>query len=297
VTTTNGASRSDGAPGKRAFEPGDLVAGRYRIVRLLGAGGAGEVYEAADGALGEAVALKTLAPALAGDGVERERFRREIQAARKITHANICRIFDLGSHAVAGRERLFLTMELLSGETLAERLGRGPRFQAATALPIATQIAAGLDAAHAAGIVHRDLKPANVMLVAAPARVVLTDFGIALSEEQISIRLTRTGELVGTPAYMAPEQGDPAPVGPAADVYAFGLLLYEMLSGVLPFPEGASPLETVLRRRREAPRPLVAQVPELDPRWAAAVHRCLERDPSRRFARASDLIAAVGGGR
>jgi serine/threonine protein kinase len=297
VTTTNGASRTDDAPGKRAFAPGELVAGRYRIVRLVGAGGTGEVYEAADAALGGAVALKTLAPELASDGVERERFRREIQAARKITHPNVCRIFDLGTHVAAGRERLFLTMELLSGETLADRLARGPRFSPATALPVATQIAAGLDAAHAAGIVHRDLKPGNVMLVAVPDRVVLTDFGIALSEEQVNIRLTRTGELVGTPAYMAPEQGDPAPVGPAADVYAFGLLLYEMLSGGLPFAAAASGLETVLRRRREPPRPLRDALPGVDPRWAAAIHRCLEREPARRFARASDLVAAVGGGR
>ncbi len=299
MTNTNGASRTDGAPGKRAFAPGDLVAGRYKIVRLLGAGGTGEVYEAMDGALGGAVALKTLSPAVAGDGVERERFRREIQAARKITHSNVCRIFDLGTQTAGGRERMFLTMELLAGESLAERLARGPRFTTAAALPLATQIAAGLEAAHAVGIVHRDLKPGNVMLVPGPgdsgARVVLTDFGIALSEEQASIRLTRSGELLGTPQYMAPEQGDPGPVGPATDVYAFGLLLYEMLSGATPFVAGATPLETVLRRRREAPRPLREVAPDVAPRWAAAIHRCLERDRVRRFARAPELIAALGG--
>jgi serine/threonine protein kinase len=307
VTNTNGASRTDGAPGTRAFVPGDLVAGRYKIVRLLGVGGTGEVYEAEDGALGGAVALKTLAPELAGDGVERERFRREIQAARKITHTNVCRIFDIGTQLVPSREgrssppgaqagaRLFFTMELVVGETLAARLTRGPRFTTVSALPLATQIAAGLDAAHAAGVVHRDLKPGNVMLEAVSSRVVLTDFGIALSEEQAGIRLTRTGELLGTPAYMAPEQGDLGPIGPATDVYAFGLVLYEMLSGTAPFTPGATPLETVLRRRRDAPRPLAAAVPGVDPRWADAIHRCLARDPARRFSRAGDALAAAVG--
>jgi len=292
VTDTTGPTRT---PGKGAFGPGQLIAGRYRIVRLLGVGGTGEVYEAEDGALGGTVALKTLAPALAGDGVERERFRREIQAARKITHVNVCRIFDLGTHAVDGRERLFFTMERLAGETLAARLVRGPRFTTAAALPIATQIAAGLDAAHAAGVVHRDLKPGNIMLGESPLRVVLTDFGIALSEEQASIRLTRTGELLGTPAYMAPEQGELGPIGPATDVYAFGLVLYEMLSGTSPFAPAATPLATVLRRRRDAPRPLADAVPGIDPRWAEAVLRCLAREPARRFARAGDAIAAVTG--
>jgi serine/threonine protein kinase len=307
VTNTNGASRTDGAPGTRAFVPGDLVAGRYKIVRLLGVGGTGEVYEAEDGALGGAVALKALAPELAGDGVERERFRREIQAARKITHINVCRIFDIGTQLVPSREgrsspsgaeggaRLFFTMELVVGETLAARLTRGPRFTTVSALPLATQIAAGLDAAHAAGVVHRDLKPGNIMLEAVSSRVVLTDFGIALSEEQAGIRLTRTGELLGTPAYMAPEQGDLGPIGPATDVYAFGLVLYEMLSGTTPFTPGATPLETVLRRRREAPRPLAAAVPGVDPRWVDAIHRCLARDPARRFSRAGDALAAAVG--
>jgi serine/threonine protein kinase len=294
VTETNGPSGKAGGPGKRAFGPGDLIAGRYRIVRLLGAGGTGEVYEAADGALGGAVALKTLSRALAGDGVERERFRREIQAARKITHTNVCRIFDLGTEVV-DTIRLFFTMELVVGETLADRLARGPRFTTAAALPIAAQIAAGLDAAHAAGVVHRDLKPGNVMLESATSRVVLTDFGIALSEEQAGIRLTRTGELLGTPAYMAPEQGDLGPIGPATDVYAFGLVLYEMLSGSMPFSSGATPLETLLRRRRESPRPLAAAVPGIDPRWADAVRRCLARDPGQRFARAGDALAAATG--
>jgi serine/threonine protein kinase len=293
VTDTIGPTRT---PGKGAFGPGELIAGRYRIVRLLGAGGSGEVYEVEDGALGGTVALKTLAPERAGDGVERERFRREIQAARKITHPNVCRIFDIGTQVAAGRERLFLTMELLAGETLADRLARGPRFTTATALPIAAQIAADLDAAHAAGVVHRDLKPGNVMLVDVPPRIVLTDFGIALSEEQAGIRLTRTGELLGTPAYMAPEQGDPGPVGPATDVYALGLVLYEMLAGVSPFAAGASALETLLRRRRDPPRPLRDVVPDVDPRWAAAIHRCLERDPVRRFARAGHVIAALEAG-
>jgi serine/threonine protein kinase len=276
------------------------VAARYRIVRRIGSGATGDVYEALDSALGGAVALKTLKPAVAGHAIQLERFRREIQSARKVTHPNVCRIFDMAVDAGAGGTgRFFLTMELLPGPSLNQRLEAGPRFSAAEAFPILAHIADGLSAAHAAGVIHRDLKPGNIMLVAQPGsapspRAVITDFGIALSDEQGDIRLTQSGELVGTPEYMAPEQADNTPGTPAIDIYALGLIAYEMLSGRLPFDAGDTPLETVLRRRREPPRPLRDLLPDVDRRWEAAIFRCLDRAPERRFQRAAQLVAALG---
>ncbi len=302
MTKSNGdATHRDGpTAGKSAFSPGDVVVGRYRIVRVIGSGGAGEVYEATDTQLGGSVALKTLRPALAGHAIQLERFRREIQNARKVTHFNVCRIFDIGIDGARGRERFFLTMELLAGKSLAQRLELAAAYAVDEALPIAEQIAEGLQAAHDAGVVHRDLKPGNIMLLAPPTgrlapRAVITDFGIALSDEQGDIRLTQSGELVGTPEYMAPEQADLGPALPASDIYAFGLILYEMLSRRRPFDAAETPLGTVLKRRREPPRPLREVLPGADRNWEATIARCLERDPARRFTRASDVVAALAG--
>jgi serine/threonine protein kinase len=300
LTKSNGDAthRDSPASGKSGFSPGDVLGGRYRIVRAIGAGGAGEVYEAVDTQLGGNVALKTLRPGLAAHAIQLERFRREIQNARKVTHLNVCRIFDIGIDSSRGRERFFLTMELLAGRTLAQRLEAGPPYSTEEALPIAAQIADGLQAAHDAGVVHRDLKPGNIMLMApltgrlAP-RAVITDFGIALSDEQGDIRLTQSGELVGTPEYMAPEQADLGPALPASDIYAFGLILYEMLTRRRPFDAADTPLGTVLKRRREPPRPLREVLPGADRVWEATISRCLERDPARRFARAADVVAAL----
>jgi serine/threonine protein kinase len=281
-----------------AFVPGDQVASRYNVVRLIGSGGTGEVYEAIDTALGVSVALKALKPSFASSGVQLERFRREIQNARKVTHFNVCRIFDMGIQNGAGRDRFFLTMELLAGVTLADRIERGARYKPDEALPIVAQIADGLDAAHEAGVIHRDLKPGNIMLLPPPTgrfaeRAVITDFGLAVSEEQSDMRLTQSDELVGTPEYMAPEQAEPGPATPATDIYALGLILYEMLSKRRPFESAGTALATVLVRRRFPPRPLREVVADVPVAWEAAVHRCLEREPGRRFATAGDVIAAL----
>ena len=281
-----------------AFVPDDLVASRYKVVRLIGSGGTGEVYEAIDTALGVSVALKALKPSFASSAVQLERFRREIQTARKVTHFNVCRIFDMGIQNGAGRDRFFLTMELLAGVTLADRIERGAPYTPEEALPIVAQIADGLDAAHKAGVIHRDLKPGNIMLLPPPTgrfaeRAVITDFGLALSEEQSEMRLTQSDELVGTPEYMAPEQAEPGPATPATDVYALGLILYEMLSKRRPFESAGTALATVLVRRRSPPRPLREVVPDVPAAWEAAVHRCLERPPGRRFATAGEVVAAL----
>jgi serine/threonine protein kinase len=304
LTDSKGDIRHDGSSSSKgaAFSPGDVIAGgRYRIVRLIGRGGTGDVYEALDTALGDAIALKTLNPSFAGNAIQLERFRREIQSARRVTHPNVCRIFDMGVHGGGdGRQgRFFLTMELLGGPSLAQRLEAGPAFSTAEALPVLDQIAAGLEGAHAAGVIHRDLKPGNVMLLpaspAGAARAVITDFGIALNDAQGELRLTTSGELLGTPEYMAPEQADVGPSTPAADIYALGLIAYEMLTLRLPFERAENPLATVLRRRREPPRPLRELLPRVDPIWEAAVMRCLERLPERRFQRAPQLMAALRG--
>ena len=299
-------TKSSGDAGERngpsatrsAFVPGDLVAARYKVVRLIGSGGTGEVYEAIDTALGVTVALKALKPSVAGSAVQLERFRREIQNARKVTHFNVCRIFDMGIQSGVGRDRFFLTMELLAGTSLAERIERGDRYTPEEALPIAAQIADGLVAAHAVGVIHRDLKPGNIMLLPPPTgrfaeRAVITDFGLALSEEQSDMRLTETDELVGTPEYMAPEQAEPGPATPATDIYALGLILYEMLSKRRPFESAGTALATVLVRRRFPPRPLREVAPDVPAAWQAAVHRCLERLPGRRFQTAGAVIAAL----
>jgi len=294
----NAGERNGPSSARSAFAPDDVVAARYKIVRLIGSGGTGEVYEALDTALGVTVALKALKPSVAGSAIQLERFRREIQSARKVTHFNVCRIFDIGIQNGSGRDRFFLTMELLAGPSLADRIEKGDRYTPEEALPIATQIAEGLDAAHAVGIVHRDLKPGNIMLLPPPTgrfaqRAVITDFGIALSEEQSDMRLTESDELIGTPEYMAPEQAEPGPATPATDVYALGLILYEMLSKRRPFETAGTALATVLVRRREPPRPLHEVLPDVPAAWEAAIHRCLEREPARRFSRAGQLIAAL----
>jgi eukaryotic-like serine/threonine-protein kinase len=300
VTSSDNDSsrRGRGADPQVTFAAGDVVAGRYKILDLLGSGGTGEVYRATDQALGGTVALKTLKHGVAKHPVLLERFRREAQNALRVTHANVCRIRDIGIHAVGGHKRFFLTMELLEGESLAVYLARRPPLSTAEALPLLTQIAEGLQAAHDSSVVHRDLKPGNVMLLPpAPGRegprAVITDFGLAISEEQIALGLTESSELIGTPEYMAPEQTEPGSTSPALDIYALGIIAYEMLTKRLPFAAGATPIQTMLLRRRERPQPLAAALPGADPVWDAAILRCLERAPAARFPRAMDFVSAL----
>ncbi len=271
--------------------PGQLLAGRYRIVVGLGRGAVGEVYEAQDLELDERVALKILRPEIAGSDRTLQRFKREIHLARKVTHPNVCRVFDLVYHG----ELAFLTMELLEGETLADLLARRGRLPPAAALPIVRQVAAALAAAHAVGVVHRDLKSGNVFLVEATGgrRAVVTDFGLAASPlAGDAASLTATGELVGSPAYMAPEQVRGEEPTPATDVYALGVVLYEMVTGELPFT-GKSAFYTALKRLQEPPPSPRVLAPELDPAWEAVILRCLAREPGERFASAGEVAAAL----
>ena len=298
------AVRSPAARG-RTFDAGDLVSGRFRVVRFIARGGMGEVYEAEDLELGERIAIKTIREDIAEDERVNQRFRREVQLARKITHPNICRIFDLFQHQFAGLREgappvLFVTMELLSGETLAQRLKRDGPMTAEQARPIVAQMAAALSAAHAADIVHRDFKSSNVVLLPParpwdPPRAVVTDFGLAysVSDSTKGVTLSGSGDLLGTPDYMAPEQVEGGPVTPATDVYALGIVLYETVTGVRPFV-GDTPIASALRRVAGPPaKPPRELAPNLPPAWDAAIMTCLARLPSRRFPDASFVLQAL----
>jgi tetratricopeptide (TPR) repeat protein len=280
-----------------------ILSGRYELVRFIASGGMGEVYEARDRTLRAVVALKTIRPSIAENRKAVDRFLREIHLARQVTHPNVCRIFDFHEHAYPASEGetppplLFLTMELLSGETLAQRLVRS-RPDLDEAKNLVTQIAAGLDAAHAAGIVHRDFKSSNVMLVPSSrggVRAVVTDFGLARTAgEDAGVSISDTGDVVGTPAYMAPEQVEGKPVTAAADLYALGIVMYEMVTGERPFTGGSAMSVALKRLQGPPPRPTTL-VPNLDPRWEDAILRCLDRDPGRRYERALDIVAALEG--
>ena len=212
---------------------GELFAARYAVEAVLGEGGMGAVYRVLDRELDESVALKLLRPEWAESQDALDRFRREVKLARRVTHPNVARTYDLG----ANEGVRFLTMELIDGEPLSKRVGAGKRMQLGEALRIVGEVARGLTAAHTAGVVHRDLKPDNIMLGGDDERVVITDFGIArLAEGANAGNATRTiGSAIGTPAYMAPEQVEGRELDGRADIFALGIVLYEMLTGELPF--------------------------------------------------------------
>jgi tetratricopeptide (TPR) repeat protein/tRNA A-37 threonylcarbamoyl transferase component Bud32 len=276
---------------------GDLLAGRFRVVAFLGAGAVGEVYAAEDEALGGRVAVKGLRPEIAADAAAIERLQRELHLTRAVTHRNVCRTYD-GFVDAGGR--LFLTMELLPGEPLDTHLARRGRLPAAEAEEVLRQIAEGLAAAHAAGVVHRDLKTGNVFLVDdgerddgnGVRRVVVADFGLARSLLAGGGSATRTGEVMGSPAYMAPEQVRGEPVTAATDVYALGVIAYELVTGELPF-QGETGFVTALKRLTDPPPPPRRLAPELPAVWDEAVLRCLAADPGDRFADPRQLPRAL----
>lgn len=266
------------------FLPGRLLAGRYRIIALLGKGGMGEVYRADDLTLGQAVALKFLPEAAASDEALLERFRNEVRIARRISHPNVCRVYDVGD--VDGQT--FFTMEYVDGEDLASLLRRIGRLPHDKAVEIARQLCAGLAAAHAKGVLHRDLKPANIMLDGR-GQVVITDFGLAGVGDDIRGQEIRSG----TPAYMAPEQLEGREVSTRSDVYALGLVLYEIFTGKRAFAE--IPAELRARGERTPSRPS-SVVKDLDPAIEKVILRCLETEPASRPATALSVAAALPGG-
>lgn len=278
---------------------GVILCGRFRIDRLLGEGGMGSVWAAFDSQLSEEIAIKTIRTGNTGDTGGVARFKRELQLARRIGHPNICRVYELFEDPSVTPPRLFLTMELLEGETLAARLRRTRKLSPQDAMPIIRQLTAGLTAAHAAGVIHRDFKPANVMLVPAPGgdRAVIMDFGLARTNQAVAgDGATQSGILIGTPEYMAPEQIAGGTVSPATDVYALGLTMYEMLRGQSAFA-GKSTLESWMRRAREGPPKLSGSVVGLNPRLDRVIARCVEYEPADRFVSVDDVWAALEGTR
>ncbi|MCZ7681848.1 MAG: serine/threonine protein kinase [Sandaracinaceae bacterium] len=266
---------------------GQLIAGRYELASMLGRGGMGCVYRVRDRELDEIVALKVLhRDLLASDGML-ERFRQEVKLARRVTHKNVARTYDIGEH---GGDR-FLTMELVEGEPLASLLERAGALSVGEALRIAREMCAGMIAAHEAGVIHRDLKPENVC-IARDGRVVLMDFGIARTHLPGSARQT-SGKMLGTPGYMAPEQVQASDrIDARADVYAFGAVLYEMLTGEVAWP-GESPIVVAAARLWSPPPDPRARRAELPAELARLVLRCMAREPEARIPSARELAAAL----
>src|SRR5215472_14393736 len=287
--TASGSSRSSSristfpeySVSEGRFLPGRLVAGRYRVIALLGKGGMGEVYRADDLTLGQAVALKFLPDAAAHDEALLERFRNEVRIARRVSHPNVCRVYDVGE--VDGQT--FFTMEYVDGEDLASLLRRIGRLPQDKAIEISRQLCAGLGAAHGKGVLHRDLKPANIMLDGR-GQVVITDFGLAGVADDIRGPEVRSG----TPAYMAPEQLAGKEVSTRSDIYGLGLVLYEIFTGKRAFAE-----KIAAHDQRTVSRPS-SVVKDLDPVIEKVILRCLETEAAARPSTALAVAAALPGG-
>jgi serine/threonine-protein kinase len=272
--------------GNGALEPGTVLAGRYELKELLGAGGMGVVYRALDRHLGETVALKTLRPGVAtGSDTMLERFKQEIRLARRISHPNILRTHDLGEF---GGLR-FLSMEFVKGITLKQLLDQDQLLPVPVALRIAKQMCAGLAAAHEVGVIHRDIKPQNI-LIEPGGGLKIMDFGIArLTEDR---GMTATGAVVGTPDYMSPEQARGVALDFRSDIYSTGVVLYETFTGFLPF-EGDTPLAVVLMHVQERPPAPQSKNPRIDPRIAAIILKCLQKNPADRYQTINELYEAL----
>ncbi|PYQ97254.1 MAG: hypothetical protein DMF96_15375 [Acidobacteria bacterium] len=281
-----GTLTSSGAAVGGRFAPGTVFAGRFRIVALLGRGGMGEVYRADDLKLGQTVALKLLPDHLVHDSARLAQFHNEVRVARTISHRNVCRTYDIGD--AGGRP--FLTMEYVDGEDLASLLRRIGRFPEEKAVEVARQICAGVAAAHERGVLHRDLKPANVM-IDGEGHVRLTDFGLAAVAGNVdNIRS-------GTPAYMAPEQLAGREVTQRSDIYALGLVLFELFTGRRVFE--ANTLDELIKLHESGSGSGITPssvVRDLDPAIECAIQRCLEREPAKRPPSALAVSAALPGG-
>ncbi len=267
------------------FLPGTVVAARYRIAGLLGRGGMGEVYRATDLTLGQAVALKFLPEITASDDRALARFYNEVRIARQVTHPNVCRVYDVG----VAEGLHYISMEFVDGEDLNSLLRRIGRLPVDKAVETARKLCAGLSAAHEKGVLHRDLKPANVM-IDGRGQVIIMDFGLAGLAEQLQSDVRS-----GTPAYMSPEQLAGTEVTVRSDIYALGLLLYEIFTGKRAF-EAASLMELMQMQERAAPAGISTVVRDLDPSAERIIMRCLQPDPRQRPGSAMAVASALPGG-
>lgn len=255
------------------FAPGSLLASRYRIVAPLGKGGMGEVFRADDLTLGQPVALKFLPPHLSNDPDRLARFRKEVASARRVSHPNVCRVYDIVEHD----GQSFLTMEFVDGEDLASVLRRMGRVPEEKGIEVARQLCSALAAVHDQGLLHRDLKPANIMLDGR-GNVRLTDFGLAATAQDLSTTEVRSG----TPLYQAPEQMAGREVTVGSDLYSLGLVLYELFTGKRPFIDAS---------RDKPPSKLSTHVSGLNPTVEHVILQCLELNPASRPRSAVAVLA------
>jgi serine/threonine-protein kinase len=292
LVTPVGERLDDFMPAYEGLAPGQAV-GPYTIRSEIGRGGMGCVYRALDSRLGRTVALKALSPQWVGDPLQKERLRREARVAAALNHPGICTVYAL--EEVDGV--LFIASELIDGETLRAEIASGRRPSPDDALATARALAAALACAHDAGLVHRDLKPENVMRTR-DGRLKILDFGLARAAQldggTFGAPVTAVASVVGTPACMAPEQIAGQHVDQRADVFAFGVLLYEYISGAHPFEAGTA-LAVIGRILESEPPRLDRRVPEVPPTLAAVVDRCLRKRPEDRFASAGELLRALEG--
>jgi serine/threonine protein kinase len=265
--------------------PREIIADRYELGDPIGHGGMGDVYVAHDKRLDRPIALKLLRSALAEDLRMRARVEAEAKASARLTHPHVIAVFDAGEDD----RRPFIAMELLDGRTLADRIADGPMSQAEVR-SLARQVLAALGAAHGAGIVHRDVKPQNV-LQASEGTWKVGDFGIA-KQTGSDLGTTKTGELFGTPSYIAPERLEGAPATPASDLYSVGVMLYEALTRERPYA-GTDPMAVAMQIMAGEHRPVRAVRPDTDPTLAGAIERAMARRPKDRFADADAMTAAL----
>jgi len=264
---------------------GSIFAGRYKIIEELGKGGMGRVYKVLDKETNEKIALKLIKPEIASDKKTIERFRNELTTARKIGHRNVCRMYDLNKE----KDNYYITMEYVTGGDLKRLIRRTKQLTVGTAISIAKQICDGLEEAHRLGIIHRDLKPNNIMIDDnGNARIM--DFGIARTVKEKGI--TSSGVMIGTPEYMSPEQVEGREIDQRSDIYSLGIILYEMVTGKVPF-EGETVISIAMKHKTEkpkAPRLLNHQLPD---NLSQIIMKCLEKDRKNRYKSADELRSEI----
>ncbi len=273
---------------------GDVIAGKYQVEGTLGQGGMGAVFEVTHRVTGKRFALKWLLPTLTSESDAVKRFIREAQVAGRVDHPNIVEVYDVGQEG----DSFFMVMELLQGEPLSARLARARRLSPAEACQVLVPVCEAVSAAHASGVIHRDLKPDNIFLcrsIKGEQSPKVLDFGISKMNNlagEVTSSVTRAGTVMGTPHYMAPEQVRARPVDGRTDVYALGVILYELLSGSLPFP-GDTYSDLVLRIMTESPAPLAQVAPGTPPALVQIVGRAMAREPDARFGSVAELGRAL----